>query len=410
MTHPGRTFRGSHRLACVFAAIALSFTAAALAQDGSVLIEVQREEDIGLEGFVRPGTWAPMRLTIRNNKPSIRRVAVDWLAPDVDGDQVIARRYPVTLNPNDQQVVRLYGMPAFNSRPNEGWRVRVVDQESEELLAVARVAPPPNRVLSPRVGVIGLAGNAGYSGLERFRDATFQHETRQVISIVDLTLLPDRWYGMQLMDTLVWTSGARFLTAQGVPLTAIEDWVRRGGHLVISLTAADANWQDERLKGLLPPVRIGESKKVPVPAWLYHQDRKTDFTNLTISVRELTPLPGMKLREVAMLQPLKTETPPTVKPVTPEEPPPDLIAVHQFGFGRVTLIGLDISDPQLTKNPDYQLYGLPRLWRTVFGWRTPAHLNAKALAEEGRLVAEHLRDVVDLTSFISPRIAMKTKA
>ncbi len=400
------------------------------AQEGSAKIEFDRDLDKGLEGFARPGTWATMRFTVRNNLPSVRKVHCDWVTSDIDGDLVISRRENVVLNPNGTMPVRMYAMPASNWKPEDPWVVRVFDAESGELLDSKRVTPPRlltdhrsparERVENWRLGAIGVTGG-GLLGLDRFREIWTQHEPVELITGIDPSLLPDRWHGMMLLDALVWTPQAgRPPTDPSVPMAAIREWVRRGGHLVISVGAVDSGWSDPKLADLLPPVVVGESREIDPPLWM--RDPKKFYTNLKIAVRPLKPAAGATARDVSWLlveQPAAPATPSDpakvadapVAPVATAEPPPALIASRQYGFGRVTLIGLDVTDRKfLDPALGYGEFGLPTLWKSIFRWQSPGNLPIATLENEQRIVKVNLRDINDVTSFLPSRISMKKTA
>jgi len=383
--------------------------AAAVAQEGSVLIEVERPEDIGLEGFVRPGTWAPMKLTLRNSLPTTRKLAVDWIARDADGDLVIARRENVVIAKNDTATVRLYAMPATAVNPSDGWTVRVVDMENDQVVASKKVAP--RHVAPLRTSLIGVT-SGGLMGLASFRETHTQHEPMEIITGIDPATLPDRWYGMKVIDALVWSpSAARSPADPSVPVAAIKEWVRRGGHLVIILSAVDTGWSDPKLADLLPPVNIGEAVEVEPPRWLFHTSDEVNFppeperfVGIKFTVRPLTRRPGATSGDASLIFP---GDPNMVVPALGE---PALVAAHQYGFGRVTLVGIDITDRRMASNVAFVRFGLTRLWQTVFTWRSPGNLHTSILLDERRMIPLNVRRERDLPDVIGGRISMKTTA
>ena len=147
-----------------------------------------------------------MRLVLKNHTRDIRKVAVDWIMPDTDGDIVLSRRgseqQPVVLSPKGSRPVFLYAVPPVNSDPKKGWRVRVVDLDTEEVVAARAVAPLT--LIDPHAVVIGLTGGGPF-GLDRYRDPYTRHESVQLCRGIAPTMLPDRWHGLSLIDTLIWT-------------------------------------------------------------------------------------------------------------------------------------------------------------------------------------------------------------
>lgn len=406
MFHPWRvTFRWSICLLSLLACFV--FVEAARAQDSPIQIIIERPEDVGFEGIVRPGTWAPMRVTLRNTEGVLRKLTVDWIAPDGDGDLVIARRENVVVAAGGSTSLRLYAMPAINSKPSDGWTIRAVDADTAQIITSLKVAPKFSLPL--RAAAIGITGG-GLMGLASFRDTHTQHEPIDFITGIDPSLLPDRWFGLSLLDALIWAPGnARSPADPSVPIAAIKEWVRRGGHLVVILSSIDTGWSDPKVADLLPPVKIGDSVEIDsVPRWLYETSdplreptRPEQLVNIRFNVRPLTRSTDAESQDVALLTPGQIAGP-SNEPV--------VVAAHQYGFGRVTLIGLDITDRRMASNVAFVRYGLPRLWQTVFGWRSPGNLDVTKLTESRLMVPVPSRETMDLGSFIPTRIAMKSKA
>lgn len=399
---------GRSLLAAVIACLPAAAAAQSDGQDGPIQIRLERENyDIGLEGYVREGTWAPLRLTVRNATRQLRTVAVEWIVHDVDGDVILARRSPVGLTPEGDTLVRLFAVPPTNRSPKEGWRVRVVDLEDEQVLTSAHIVPP--RVVDERDGVIGVTGG-GLLGLEKFLKPVMQHEGVEVIGSLYPKYLPNKWYGLSLLDTLIWTREGGDPNAAGVPLDAVREWVKRGGHLVVSLSAVDVAWSDPRLADLLPPVRIAPAKRIDIPGWLIGGDvHRANNKELDARVFELLPQ-KQRQRDIAVL--LRSRPQLLDENAGAGEP---LVVASQYGLGRVTLIGLDLTSDRFKgldkDDTPLREKGLPLLWRTAFGWRAPVdELNPAKLANDDRLISEMARDTVPLGEFIPGRIAMKGAA
>lgn len=414
-------FRWLPQLTAMLFALLVSSPLHAQVNDIELLIE--RAEDVGFEGHVRPGTWAPMRAQVRNKTGQLKTLMVDWVSPDADGDQLIARRENVVVAAGGSVSVRLYAMPAMNRKATDGWTVRAIDKESEQIVASIKVTP--KHAMELRTQAIGLTGG-GLMGLASFRETHTQHEPIDFITGIDPATLPDRWYGMQIIDALVWTPvGGRTPVDPSVPLPAIKEWVRRGGHLIIVLSSIDSGWSDPRVADLLPAVNIGSSQAIDVPRWMYETSdprreptRTEQMVNVKIPARMLSRRDDARPGDVALITPGSPGSPGTPAPgSTPPgttspaiEKESSAIASHQFGFGRVTLIGIDLTDRRLASQVAFVRYGLPRLWQTVFGWRSPGNLDHIRLVDERKMMATGSRAVAELGTFIPGRIAMKATA
>ena len=331
-------------------------TAGLWAQEIGVSVPAQ----VGLVGAVRPGTWAPLLIKIENPSSQFRSVHCEWILDDIDGDEVHARR-TINLNPQRTERAWLYARPPMNSgsRSRSVWRVLVSDAETGEILAVDSVSP--RDWIDPTDRVIGVMGGLGV-GLRPFAFDYTQHEKCHFITGLAPSDLPDRWYGYSILQALIWTPlGGSPDAAPGPSQAAIREWVRRGGHLVIILDTIGDPWADSGLRDLLPVTKeqtVSVSDLRP-PRWLGEPVRRPRGERYRLEATVFRPDP-----DVAVLHTDNQDRP--------------LVIAQQFGLGRVTLIGVNVADPQMAR------YGIPnsytsiigtakgnRLWGTVFGWRMP---------------------------------------
>ncbi len=359
------------------------------AQISGVQMQVPQEM-VGLGGYVRPGTWAPIRVTLNSPGDLNRPVLVQWRLSDHDGDQVIAERR-ATLNPNRDQHVWLYAVPPVNTPANQAWTLQVLDADSGELLATQVVVAA--RRESPRLSVIGVAGAAGL-GLDPYKHQYTQHEPIGILHGLDLETMPDRWYGFDLLHSLIWVSDGGDPNAamiSGPMQAALKEWVRRGGHLVIVMPAFAEPWTSSAFADLLP-VAPEAVRRVqgPLPGFLYDV-RPPEPVELQMTVFDV---PASS--DTAVLQRLDGGEP--------------VIVARRYGFGRVTLIGVDLNDPRLKR------LNLPtgafRVWNTVYGWNSPVIDEKKAQADmqDGKLTRPENRMPSELGSFVPGQIAMTNQA
>lgn len=66
----------------------LTLARAATAQEAGVTLTIDADH-VGLGGVVRPGSWAPMLLTIENHAAAPLRVRCEWVLNDADSDEVL---------------------------------------------------------------------------------------------------------------------------------------------------------------------------------------------------------------------------------------------------------------------------------------------------------------------------------
>ena len=380
-----------HWIAGIIAVAAcLQVSAPARAGEGTISIKIEAE-DVGLHSVVRPGAWTPMRVTINNTSPQPRQVRCQWVVSDADGDRVYAERL-VTLSPRRVGRVWLYAMLPASTPPKRGWRVNVIDEKRGETIATQDVRP--THVLAGHERMIGMVGSR-LLGLDGYESRVTRYEGCRVIRGIDPTSLPDRWHGLSGMQALIWTADGDGLGSPGVSgdtVRAIRNWVRRGGHLVVSLGTVGDAWFDSPLRGLLPPVKVKQVYGINPPAWL----------GKPVAGKQALPI------DVKAFEILNTDAEPASVLLRDGEGRA-LVVASRWGFGRVTLVGVDLADPVLAG------MGLPEgrgLWSKIFGWRGPvfskAYLDREL--EQKRMLAPDYRQHVELDRFIPGVIAMRGTA
>ena len=170
-------------------------------------------------------------------------------------------------------------------------------------------------------------------------------------------LLPGRWYGYDAARAIVIdTNDRQVLSAldalRGRPLV---DWVERGGHLVI---AVGANWQivrDSVLAPILPGLPSGQERVTSLEA----------LDHFAGSTKQITP-PGTGSPPVMVtkLQEVKERGGTVLAAVTSSLP---LVVRGSHGFGRVTLITIDVDQKPFSDWPDRSLF-----WIKALDLRRPA--------------------------------------
>ncbi len=353
---------------------------------GELTLEVPRQS-VGIEGRVRPGTWTPMRLELRSHAADARAVDCRWLLEDADGDLVRYERR-VTLNPQRTQAVWLYGVPPVAMNERQVWTVQVLDAQSQRLLADRRVGV--SRMVSPRATMLGVVAQNDL-GLRDYAEQFTQHEPIELIVGLELSRLPDRWFGLAGFGALVWASDGgdpEALTVSAEVRAALREWVRRGGHLVISLPTIGQTWTRSTLADMLP-VRTEQIRRVD------------DFDPLLLGAlnsAEQVQASALVFEDlgagVAVLERDRQGRPYAV--------------AGRYGFGRVTVVGVDLTAMARLGLPN----GQDRIWNRVFHWTSPALSRSYVEGEkrEGRIALAGDRRTVELDRFIEPMLAMRREA
>lgn len=364
------------------------------AQTGGIVMRVDGDA-VGLGGAVRPGSWTPLRVNL-DNQGERREVVVQWRLADVDGDQVLATRRAVA-NPGREQAVWLYGVPPVDTRGDAAWTVQVKDAATGEPIETQTVRPRvPVSQTSPRMSLIGLAGSAGL-GLDPYTEQYTQHEPIGILRGLSLETLPDRWYGLDALHSLIWVqdggdpNAAAFLPAMQA---ALREWVRRGGHLIVVLPPFGEPWSGSPMADLLPvPADAMRRVEGTVPNYLY-DIAPVEKATIQMHVFDVpdSGAPG----QAAVL--LRNDA---------NEP---VVVAKRYGFGRVTLVGIDLSEGRLVR------MGVPggsfRIWNTIYGWNSPAYTNDRAQRDmgSGNLVQIGQRGKPELGGFVAGIIAMTEQA
>lgn len=360
-------------LCCAVAVLTLATTTRAQMTD--VLFDVDGAGGfVGLGGHVRPGQWTPLRVTLANQSAELRRVKVQWLINDEDGDRVVAQRI-ATLNPMRSGThVWLYAAPPTATRLGGlTWQVQVIDAETNRAVGEPLSIRPQDqpeagqfvRFLSPQENAIGIMSSIAL-GLDDIASGATGHEPTRLITGLNLADLPDRWYGLSAINTLIWTHGDGEGGSPTDPAfqleqqEALRDWVRRGGHLVILLPAFGELWSGSPLADLMP-VESGQMRRVE------------DFP--PISVGTVMSAERAPITMTVFDMPANT----TAQVLERDRQGNPVVVAKRFGFGRVTVVGVDLADRNLVR------MGLPNgkwtIWHKVFHWTHPAFTQGQVDAQ-----------------------------
>lgn len=376
----------------VLALLCLS-TSAARAQVEGVLLEVHREH-LGLAGQSQLGAWTPVRLTLENQSSQPRQVLCRWLLSDADGDRVTAQRR-VTLDALGTHDAWVYGPLPIHTRPNDPWVLQVLTDDAT--VEITRTESHPVNIHPRDVRLIGVAGGHDM-GLNAYTYQATLHEPVELVTGLSLTTLPDRWYGLSAIDTLVWSS------AGGDPddplvssntQQALRQWIRRGGHLVIVLPAFGESWSGSGLSDLLP-VKTDKMYRFEdqPPTWLGDVRGEAAGTAepaaIDITTFQIRPGDGVDVIQTHEGRPV--------------------IVAKRIGAGRVTLVGIDLADQRFSE------MGLPNgkypIWNDIFMWQAPVYTKARIDADidTAKMSRPSNRGIIPLGRFIPGRTSMRGTA
>jgi hypothetical protein len=300
------------------------------------------------------GSWTPIWVQLRGGGERFSGY-MDVSVADDDGTPT-SFRMPVEVPANQSARFTAYGRPG--SRQPE-FSVRLLDQDgrrvggaSQDMVmptAPESIMPDESLVLSmgrPQ-GIEAIAELPGFQinnrGINRARSNGSGVEIVTAHIDPQMGSMPGRWYGYDAARVIVVdTSDRETMSAldalRGQPLV---DWVARGGHLVV---AVGANWQavrDSVLASILPGLPSGQ-EKVPSLA---------ELDAFAGSNKQITP-PGAPPVLVTKLEEMEQRGA-SVLAQTSKMP---LVIRGAHGFGRVTLVAMDVDQKPFSDWADRALF------------------------------------------------------
>ncbi|MBT4583912.1 MAG: hypothetical protein HOC93_02400 [Phycisphaerae bacterium] len=325
-------------------------TAAFLTAAGDYTITV---DSFGLGNTWRAGEITPLHITVSNTIPEPISAWISWDVPDGDGD-VVAWGRPITLTPNQDVSTWLYAPVQPWANGTTPWTLRLrtlVDGIPSEQLTAFRFSPQSVNAapLSLRHGAIAVVGTrrVGLGGLAGAGKAVTVLEPTTTISGLQPEDLPDAWPCFDSIDTLVWADAPPELDYRQAK--AIEEWVSRGGHLVIILPTIGNPWalgsQEGPLASILSDIQptLGNAE---ISDFKHVLGNPRNYSPLTLTVRSF---------DAHKHTPLFTLQDSRVIAITKD-----------YGVGMCSIIGVDLSDGRLAA------IGLPRadvFWNRILGRR-----------------------------------------
>ncbi|MBI3912381.1 MAG: hypothetical protein HY320_15790 [Armatimonadetes bacterium] len=353
MCHALPASRRARLAAYLCALLAAAFLTVLLAA-GPAAAQVGVEATPAAGGFYRSGRWIGIRLQITNGGATQRVAPSAWFPatqmqmPPSSQDSLFllperllpaggARREWLYARGSQQDslrnlVVRLEatGTPANQYPVNRvvvehgDWVVLGVGRGAESLMALqgAVLKRNPLAYLNPPPGPPGPRPGA---------------EERARIAVTDVDGLPDRWPGLDPVDTIVLTDvSERALSPE--QRQALRDWLARGGHLVVTAGPDAARLRTPFFRELLP-VEVQETTTLTRVAGLERYARQRGLGGPLVAIRS-RPRPGSR-----------------VLAGTEEAP---ALCQRDFGMGRVTFLAIDPASPPFPRWP-----GAPSLWRRL---------------------------------------------
>ncbi len=307
------------------------------------------------------GAWTPVWVQLRGGTEGFSGF-MEVVVGDDDGTPA-SFRLPVAVGANKSERFTAYARPG--SREPE-FTVRLFDSHGRRAGGASQsmAMPQPPDAIMPNENMILTMGRpqgvemiAQLPGFKAGASSRSNSGLEEIVTARIDTLggsIPGRWYGYDAARAIVVDTGDRSVLAalEGLRGQALVDWVARGGHVVV---AVSANWQAVR-DSILAPI---------LPGLPSGQERVTSLAALDIfanSAKPITPA-GSKAVMVAKLEGIK-ERGGKVLSVMSSLP---LVLRGCYGFGRVTLITFDVDQSPFAQWPDR-----PQFWVRALDLRQPS--------------------------------------
>ena len=337
----------------------------------------------GSTNSFKVGAWTPVWVQLRGGDERFEGFMEVAVADDDGTPTSYFTR--VNVDAKASQPVSAYIRPGAR---DPDLTIRLYDRDRRRVATVQQeaVLPQPPVPLSPHETMILTLGRApgveGIPQLPGFRESAGAGTANSgagdpiVVARIDTRLgrLPGRWYGYDAARTIVLdTADPEVIKSlDGLRGQPLVDWVKRGGHLVVSV---GANWQavkDSVLGPILPGVPAGQEQVASLEA----------LDTFAGATHPITPPGSPKVLVTKLEEVGKRGGTPLQGSVMSGLP---LVVRGPCGFGRVTLIAVDVDNKLFSDWPDRALF-----------WRGPSTCAAPLRYRERGRVHRRPRPVQSL--------------
>lgn len=322
--------------------VALLLGARASAADPPVVVESMR---VGLGSEFKVGTWTPVWVQLKGGSQPFQGF-LDLTVPDDDGSPSIVRR-PVLVGARATEWFATYARPgALDAQ----FTAQVRDQN---LRSVGRELP--HVVLSNDVHtlwsnqvVLATMGNPqGVQGIPKIPGFSTGDGPQQVdaVAVVPVRVpdgIPGRWYGYDALEAVVIDTNDQAVmdALEAGRGEGLKEWVRQGGHLIVSVGQRWQQVRDSVLGPMLPALPNGRTQLDDLGTLESFAGSTRPITKAGSAPVLVTKLEGLEARGGKALD----------SSVTP------LVVRGSYGFGRVTVVALDVDQKPFSVWDDRSLF------------------------------------------------------
>jgi hypothetical protein len=314
-------------------------------------------DEIGRSNRFKIGAWVPLTIQLRAPGAAGFVGFVEVIVPD-DDDTPSAFRQRVEVPAHGSQRVVTYARPGSR---DPDFTIRLLDDRGR------RVAPDVTGSSSVQINPIdadddvvlafgkpqGVEQVPGLAGFQVGPNGRGGNSTSALV-VAGLDALgghlPGRWYGYDAATAVVLDTNDRrvmdeFSEFRG---TALEDWVKRGGHLVVAVGSAWQSVEDSFLAPMLPVVATGQEQVGSLAA----------LETFAGAGATKQIMPEAKTKAMVTKLGLVPGRSAKVLSATGDLP---LVVRGSYGFGRVTVIGLDVDQRPFADWADRPLFWIKAL-------------------------------------------------
>jgi hypothetical protein len=300
---------------------------------------------LGERNQFKVGAWAPLRIQLKGGREGFAGF-MDVVAPDDDGTPTVFRR-AVSLNPDTTEwvssYVRLGSMNSDIHIQMRDERGHAVGREiSTESLPQQVDSLPADKIV---IGTLGHAQGVdtipALSGFATNDQAGRGDSFVQVIPLRVPDGIPARWYGYDALEALVIDTNDKDVMAalDAGRGEALQAWVRSGGHLVI---AVGGNWQQVNDSVLEPMLPARPSGRVQL-------DDPSTLEQFAGSTKPVT-------RGTHTVTITRLEVNESRGGIAQDSTPTPLVVRGPYGFGRVTMLAMDVDQKPFSDWEDRGLF------------------------------------------------------
>ncbi len=299
--------------------------------------------------YYRVGLWVPVQVELTNDEADRFEGRIEVREPDRDRDEVIARR-DVVLQGNSTRRFFLY-VPGGRFEQADQFCVWVFDAKGQfaELhddagKPVRELRPPPSILPAPEECRLVLDVSA--RPVNQLSVVALDENLVQPLIVMRASPreLPDEVAGLEVADAIVW-DGADPKEIDLPQRTALIQWVRMGGRLVLGVGRSWDRLTDGKFAEILPAKLTGTATMPEMPEWLSAMLGVDAFDSTSGRLDPALIYCPVTLRDLASGSKAVIPTEHDVKQAASQGPEGHLMVTRRtIGRGEVTLVAAELED------------------------------------------------------------------